>query len=172
MQNKFSVKVGNLAQEGGGGLTQSQLLQITVFMAYLTLFCRKFLKNSRKKSQPLGRGRGSSRLGQIPNFYRKFVSWASLIIGSEVFCSWTPQHESNPSCMECTYQKNYLNTELLWAGVWLDWNMRVMWSVLGLVGDSQSPTKSDQTSHRSQSTLTRSIIHILVCPSNLWHFLN
>ena len=56
MQNKFSVKVGILAQGGGGGLTQSQLLQITVFMAYLTLFCRKFPKNSRKKSQRSGRG--------------------------------------------------------------------------------------------------------------------
>ena len=60
------------------GLTQSQLLQITVFMAYLTLFCRKFPKNSRKKSQRSERG-GSSRLGQIPNFYRKFVLQASLI---------------------------------------------------------------------------------------------
>ena len=66
MQNKFSVKVGILAQGGGragGGLTQSQLLQITVFMAYLTLFCRKFLKNSRKKSQPLGRGAGVKPVG-------------------------------------------------------------------------------------------------------------
>ena len=42
-------------------------------MAYLTPF---FAKNSRKKSQRSGRG--SSRLGQIPNFYRKFVSGASL----------------------------------------------------------------------------------------------
>ena len=45
-------------------------------MAYLTLFCRKFPKNSRKKSQRSGRG--SSRLGQNPNFYRKFVLHASL----------------------------------------------------------------------------------------------
>ena len=56
LQNKFSVKVGNLAHGGGEGvvLTQSQLLQITVFMAYLTLFCQKFPKNSRKKSQCTG----------------------------------------------------------------------------------------------------------------------
>ena len=47
-------------------------------MAYLTLFCRKFPKNSRKKSQRSGRGGGSSRLGQNPNFYRKFVLHASL----------------------------------------------------------------------------------------------
>ena len=32
-------------------------------MAYLTLFCRKFLKNSRKKSQPLGRGAGVKPVG-------------------------------------------------------------------------------------------------------------
>ena len=30
------------------------------------------------ESQRSGRGGGSSRLGQIPNFYRKFVSGASL----------------------------------------------------------------------------------------------
>ena len=49
-------------------------------MAYLTLFCRKFPKKSRKKSQRSGReGGGLSRLGQIPNFYRKFVLRASLI---------------------------------------------------------------------------------------------
>ena len=48
-------------------------------MAYLTLFCRKFPKNSRKKSQRSGReGGGSSRLGQNPNFYRKLVLEAPL----------------------------------------------------------------------------------------------
>ena len=47
-------------------------------MAYLALFCRKFPTNSRKKSQRSGRG-GSNRLGQIPNFYRKFVLGAPLI---------------------------------------------------------------------------------------------
>ena len=52
-----------MAQGGGGGLTQSQLLQITVFMAYLTLFCRKFPKNSRKKSQRSGRGGGVKLVG-------------------------------------------------------------------------------------------------------------
>ena len=40
-------------------------------MAYLSLFCQKISTNSRKKSQPWGGV--SSRLGQIPNFYRKFV---------------------------------------------------------------------------------------------------
>ena len=53
-------------------------------MAYLTLFCRKFPKNPRKKSQRSGRG-GSSRLGQNPNFYRKFVLHASLTVPWQKF---------------------------------------------------------------------------------------
>ena len=46
-------------------------------MAYLTLFLPKISCKFTEKSQSLGRG-GSSRLGQIPNFYQKFVLKASL----------------------------------------------------------------------------------------------
>ena len=45
-------------------------------MAYFTFFCQKFPTNLRKKSQRSGRG--SSRLGQIPNFYQKIVLGAPL----------------------------------------------------------------------------------------------
>ena len=55
MQNKFSVKVGNLAQEGGGGLTQSQLLQITVLWHIWPFFAENFRK-IHGKSQRSGRG--------------------------------------------------------------------------------------------------------------------
>ena len=57
-QNKFSVKVGNLVQEGGGGLTQSQLLQITVFMTYLTLFLPKISEKFTEKIPTFGEGGG------------------------------------------------------------------------------------------------------------------
>ena len=46
-------------------------------MAYFTLFCQKFPTNLLKKSQRSGGG-GSSRLGQIPNFYQKIVLGAPL----------------------------------------------------------------------------------------------
>ena len=46
-------------------------------MAYLTLFLPKISKKFTEKIPTFGEG-GSSRLGQIPNFYRKFVLQASL----------------------------------------------------------------------------------------------
>ena len=56
-------------------------------MAYLTLFCQKFPTNSRKKSQRSGRGGGSSRFSQIPNFTEFFFKYLyqslnlNLIVG-------------------------------------------------------------------------------------------
>ena len=67
MQNKFSVKVGNLAQEGGGGLTQSQLLQITVFMAYLILFLPKISDKFTEKIPTFGEG-GQVGWAKFPTF--------------------------------------------------------------------------------------------------------
>ena len=65
-------------------------------MAYLTLFCRKFPKNSRKKSQRSGRGGGSSRLGQNPNFYRKFVLHASLTNNNKIIIISSSSQDFKP----------------------------------------------------------------------------
>ena len=86
MQNKFSVKVGNLAQEGGGGLTQSQLLQITVFMAYLTLFWPKISEKFTEKIPTFGEGGvGQAVWAKFPTFTENLF-WVLPLWDSRITC--------------------------------------------------------------------------------------
>ena len=78
MQNKFSVKVGNLAQGGGGGSDPIPTFINHCFYGIFDLFLPKISEKFTEKIPKFGEGGGSSRLGQIPNFYRKFVLQASL----------------------------------------------------------------------------------------------
>ena len=80
-------------------------------MAYLTLFCRKFSKNSQKKSQRSGRGGGwgrSSQLGRIPNFYRKFVLVAPLSTTSHAMpLAWVCKLPKSPKSRQRLYFDNF-----------------------------------------------------------------
>ena len=64
---------------GGWGRVVPNLYKSLFFMAYLALFLPKISEKFTEKIPTFGEG-GSSRLGQIPNFYRKFVLEASLIL--------------------------------------------------------------------------------------------
>ena len=76
MQNKFSVKVGNL----GGGSDPIPTFIKHCFYGIFDPFLPKISEKFTEKIPTFGRGGegGSSRLGQIPNFYRKFVLEAPL----------------------------------------------------------------------------------------------
>ena len=78
MQNKFSVKVGILSQ-GGGGVWPNPNFYKSLFLWHIwPFFAENFRQIHGKNPNVRGGGQGSSRLGQIPNFYRKFVLGASL----------------------------------------------------------------------------------------------
>ena len=66
-------------------------------MAYLTLFLPKISGKFTEKIPTFGEG-GSSRLGQIPNFYRKFVLEAPL--------RWAASFESVARCRR-NYNQNH-----------------------------------------------------------------
>ena len=75
-QKKKSVKVGNLAQ-GGGGSDPIPTFINHCFYGILDLFLPKISEKFTEKIPTFGEG-GSSRLGQIPNFYQKIVLGAPL----------------------------------------------------------------------------------------------
>ena len=79
LQNKFSVKVGNLAQ-GGGGSDPIPTFTNHCFYGIFDPFLPKISEKFTEKIPTFGEGGrgGSSRLGQNPNFYRKYVLHASL----------------------------------------------------------------------------------------------
>ena len=58
-------------------------------MAYLTLFCRKFPKNSRKKSQRSGRGGGQAGWAKIPTFTENLFCKLPLFLHHCIFCFFT-----------------------------------------------------------------------------------
>ena len=74
---RVSVKVGNLAKEGRGGSDPIPTFINHCFYGIFHLFLPKISDKFTKKIPTFGEG-GSSRLGQIPNFYQKIVLKAPL----------------------------------------------------------------------------------------------
>ena len=76
-------------------------------MAYFTFFCQKFPTNLRKNPNVRGGG-GSSRLGQIPNFYRKFVLRASLNLEENCHKIWRSHSAAEFHVLGCVLEERLL----------------------------------------------------------------